>query len=70
MPSSKQLPAYRAFTTTKRPDDQKDFWIPIGAAFMHRDGLGLSLVLQAMPLDGRVVMRPFDEEKPEATAKS
>lgn len=53
-----QQPAFRAFTVIKRGEGQDDFWLPIGAAFPHRNGDGYDIVLQALPLDGRVVLRP------------
>jgi len=47
--------AYRAYTVVKR-EGQDDFWLPIGAAFMHQDGDGYNIVLQALPIDGKVVL--------------
>ena len=55
-------PKYRAFTVVKR-EGQDDFWLAIGAAFPHQDGEGLNIVLQALPIDGRIVLRsPKDGE--------
>jgi hypothetical protein len=51
-----QQPSYTAYTVIKR-EGQDDFWIAIGAAFSHQDGDGYNVVLQALPLDGRVVLR-------------
>lgn len=60
-----QQMAYRAFTVVKR-EGSDDFWLPIGAAFPHQDGEGYNLVLQALPIDGRVVLRtPKDEDQPD-----
>ncbi len=42
------------------------FWLNIGVAFYHRDGHGLNVMLQAMPLDGRLVLRRYDEDPPKA----
>ena len=55
-------PAYRAFTVIKR-EGADDFWLPIGAAFMHQDGDGYNIVLQALPITDRdgqckIVLRP------------
>ena len=49
-------PAYRAFSVLKR-EGQDDFWQPLGAAFPHQDGKGYNIVLQALPLDGKIVLR-------------
>jgi hypothetical protein len=59
-----QQPAYRAYTVVKR-EGQEDFWLAIGAAFMHQDGDGYNLVLQALPIDGKVVLRLPKEDKAE-----
>ena len=32
-------------------------WTPIGAAWNHRDGQGFSIACDAVPLQGRIVMR-------------
>ncbi|MGB6534380.1 MAG: hypothetical protein WBF58_00280 [Xanthobacteraceae bacterium] len=63
-----QQPAYRAYTVVKR-EGQDDFWLAIGAAFMHQDGDGYNLVLQALPIDGKVVLRLPKEEKADQTPK-
>ncbi|WP_292530863.1 hypothetical protein [Methylocystis sp.] len=57
-------PAYRAYTVVKR-EGADDYWLPIGAAFEHADGGGLNVVLQALPIDGRIVLRvPKDDDPP------
>ena len=54
--------AYRAYTVIKR-EGQDDFWLAIGAAFMHQDGDGYNIVLQALPIDGKIVLRlPKDDQ--------
>ena len=57
-----QQPAYRAYTVVKR-EGADDFWLAIGAAFMHQDGDGYNIVLQALPLDGKIVLRLPKDEK-------
>jgi hypothetical protein len=51
-----QQPSHRAYTVIKR-EGQDDFWLAIGAAFMHQDGDGYNIVLQALPIDGKIVLR-------------
>ena len=54
--------AYRAYTVIKR-EGQDDYWLAIGAAFMHQDGDGYNIVLQAVPIDGKIVLRlPKDDQ--------
>ena len=52
-----QQPAYQAYTVIKR-EGQDDYWLPIGAAFPHQDGDGYNVMLQALPLGGKIVLRP------------
>jgi len=56
-----QQPTHRAYTVIKR-EGQDDFWLPIGAAFSHQDGDGYNVVLQALPIDGKIVLRHPKEE--------
>ncbi len=43
------------------------FWTKIGAAWAHDDGEGFNILLTAMPLNGRLVVRTAKTtEKPEA----
>jgi hypothetical protein len=48
--------AHRAFTVITR-EGEEPFWLEIGASFEHKDGKGLTVALQAMPFDGRIVLR-------------
>ena len=59
-----QQPAYRAYTVIKR-EGADDFWLAIGAAFMHQDGDGYNVVLQALPIDGKIVLRLPKDDQPE-----
>ncbi len=52
-----QQPTYQAYTVVKR-EGQDDFWLNIGAAFMHQDGEGFNVMLQALPINGKIVLRP------------
>ena len=63
-----QQPAYRAYTVVKR-EGQDDFWLSIGAAFMHQDGDGYNIVLQALPIDGKIVLRLPKDDKPDQPAQ-
>jgi hypothetical protein len=52
-----QQPTYQAYTVVKR-EGADDFWLNIGAAFMHQDGDGFNILLQAFPINGKIVLRP------------
>jgi hypothetical protein len=58
-----QQPMYRVYTVIKRGRNDA-FWLNIGVAFFHRDGQGLNIMLQALPLDDRLVLRRYDEQPP------
>jgi hypothetical protein len=60
-------PAYRAYTVVKR-EGKDDFWLNLGIVFPHEDGDGFNLLLQALPLDGKIVLRTY-KEKPEDQEK-
>ena len=58
-------PAFQAYTVVKR-EGQDDFWLNIGAAFAHKDGDGFNIMLQALPINGKIVLRP-PKDKEEAS---
>ena len=58
---AEQQPMYRAYTLVEREHD-KPFWLNIGVAFNHKDGKGLNLMLQALPLNGKLVLRQYEEQ--------
>jgi hypothetical protein len=60
-------PAYRVYTVIKR-DGKDDFWLNLGVAFPHEDGEGFNILLQALPLDAKLVLRTY-KEKPEEQEK-
>ena len=67
MASTQQQPAFNAYSVIKR-EGQEDFWMSLGAAFPHADNKGFNIVLQAMPLDGKIVLRERkDSEPPQST---
>ena len=55
-------PTHRVYTVIKR-EGQDDYWLNIGLAFPHKDGNGFNIVLQALPLDGKIVCREITEEE-------
>ena len=55
-------PTHRVYTVIKR-EGQDDYWLNIGLAFPHKDGNGFNIVLQALPLDGKIVCREITNEE-------
>ena len=46
-----------AYAVEDAPRGQKSFWTRIGRLFSHKDGKGFDLVLNALPINGRIVIR-------------
>lgn len=57
-------PAYRAYTVVKR-EGKDDYWLNLGVAFEHEDHEGFNILLQALPIDGKLVLRTYKDEEPE-----
>jgi hypothetical protein len=56
-----KTPAFQAWHVTNKGDDS--FWTKVGAAWPHRDGKGLSLILSVIPMNGQIVLRqPLPKE--------
>jgi hypothetical protein len=63
--SESRQPTHRAYSVIRR-EGQDDFWLNIGLVFAHKDGKGLNIMLQAFPLDGKIVCREItDDDKAE-----
>jgi hypothetical protein len=61
-------PSHKVFVVEDKEGegDNDAFWTRIGSAWPHKDGKGLNLVLSALPINGRLVLReytPEDEKK-------
>lgn len=52
-------PTHRLYNV--RGEGDHAFWTPIGAAWLHRDGNGFSITCDAIPLQGRLVLRHISE---------
>jgi hypothetical protein len=56
-------PNFYAYTVKDRTG-KKAVWTRIGAAWSHAQDGGFSIELQALPMDGRIVLMPPKEEPP------
>lgn len=54
-------PVFRVYTLVPR-ENAKDYWLNIGIAFRHKDGKGMNLQLQALPLGSKLVIREVEPE--------
>ena len=65
-------PTHRAYSVIRR-EGQDDFWLNLGIVFGHKDGKGFNIMLQALPLDGKVVCREVtageEAEEPAPTSR-
>jgi hypothetical protein len=65
-----QQPTHRVYSVIKR-DGQDDYWLNIGIVFPHKDGKGFNVMLQALPLDGKIVCREVSgDEDPAPPARA
>lgn len=55
-------PTHRAYSVIRR-EGQDDYWLNIGLVFPHKDGGGYNIMLQAFPLDGKIVCREITAEE-------
>lgn len=60
-------PSHRLFLVTG--SGKSASWREIGAAWPNKDGKGFSLNCEAMPLQGRIVMRAATEKTQRTAAK-
>ena len=61
--AAKAKPEFHVYTV-KKQEGQDPFWLKIGAAWANKDEQGFSVQLDALPLDGRLVLRvPKEPEK-------
>ena len=56
-------PTHRAYSVIKR-EGKEDYWLNLGIVFAHEDGEGFNILLQALPVDAKIVLRRY-KEKPE-----
>jgi hypothetical protein len=55
-----------AYTVSDAPKGKKGYWTRIGRLFAHEDGKGHDLLLNALPVNGRIVIR---QEEPREQAE-
>lgn len=65
MTESNKKPTHRAYVVKKfgKAGEEKSRWLQIGSVWTHKDGKGFEVTLDALPADGRIVIR-LDEPKP------
>ena len=66
---SNKKPTLIAYSIRERGEGQKAIWTRIGAAWPHGNGNGLNIQLEALPLDGRIVLTEPKADEAEAKAE-
>jgi hypothetical protein len=61
-------PVLIAYAVKDRTAERPAVWRRIGAAFPHDKGAGLTVILNALPLDGRIVLVEPKADAPAVTA--
>ena len=56
MSNNDNQPAFRVFSVIPR-EGKDDYWLNIGLAFPHQDGKGFNVMLQAFPINPKLVLR-------------
>jgi hypothetical protein len=59
--NTNRQPTHRLYTV--KGENESTRWIEIGAAWANKDSKGFTLHFDAMPFDGRVVMREITERE-------
>ena len=72
-PFSQHCPTYGVYTLETKNDpgapdqDPKTHWYQIGVAWFHKDGQGLNVKLNALPLDRKITLRRLESKSPTAS---
>ena len=66
-PKSSSKPTHRVYAVSKR--GEKSHWQEIGAAWGHRDGKGMNLKLDYLPLNGAELVLRIPDAIEAATSK-
>jgi len=66
---SSKKPYWIAYTVKERGEGKKAIWTRIGGAWPHANDGGLSIQLDALPLDGRIVLTEPKADEAETKAE-
>ena len=55
-------PVLIAYAVRRATKSKKPVWTRIGCAYPHETGAGLTVVLEALPVDGRIVLLERDDD--------
>ncbi|SEP76906.1 hypothetical protein [Nitrosomonas ureae] len=49
--------------TVRKTQNGKEYWNRVGASFEHKDGRGSELILDSIPMDGRITLREQRDQR-------
>jgi hypothetical protein len=55
--NNSKKPSHYVYTVRQGGENSQDFWTKVGVAFEHNDNKGFSVILEAMPLAGKLTIR-------------
>lgn len=58
--NNSNTPSHIAYQVRDR-ENQKGVWTRIGSAWPHKDGKGFNIQVEAVPLDGRISLREYED---------
>lgn len=67
-PSAKR-PFMLAYTVKPIDEGRNSVWSKVGAAWAHKDGQGYEIRMDAVPVDGRIVLRTVKDAEDQQTGE-
>lgn len=67
---SNNKPSLFAYVVKDRGKNKKAIWTRVGAAWPHENGKGFTIELEAMPIDGRLVLTEPKQDASETSEAS
>lgn len=64
--STKLKPYMLGYTVTAAKPGEKSYWSKVGIAWAHKDGQGYNVEMDALPVDGKLVLRIVSDDQDEA----
>ena len=67
MSNSDSQRTFRVYSVIPR-EGKDDYWLNLGLAFPHQDGKGFNVMLQAFPINPKLVLRRVEEDEEKESA--
>lgn len=61
--NANKKPSHNVYTVRAGSENGSDYWTKVGVAFAHNDKKGFSVVLDSLPIDGKLTIRIADSKK-------